>query len=84
MAAAVELPELWVEDDSEAGSGGEFISLELFPKPVVGVRSLSEGTLCWYRFLGRLFGKAMLDSKKECVRLVPVSVHADCLWFVGS
>ena len=77
--AVVDLPALWVADDSE-GSGGDFISLELFPRPALtcgisGALDEGTGTLCWYRFIGRLFGKAMIDSKKDCVRLVPLPLH---------
>ena len=72
------LPRLWVDGDEGAGGAvGRYVELQLFPRPLpVGTSSSSlEGTLCWYRFLGRLFGKALLDSRQDCVRLVPMPLH---------
>ena len=70
------LRRLWVDGDEGRSLEGDFVELELFPRPLHAVSADdAEATLCWFRFLGRLFSKALLDSRQDCVRLVPLPLH---------
>ena len=69
------LPRLWVDGEEGSGSEGDFVDLELFPRPMVASVDDPEATLSWFRFLGRLLAKALLDSRQDCVRMVPLPLH---------
>ena len=68
-SSAEQLPALWVEEFG----GDQFVDILLFPRPVTVEGK--EAVVPWFRFLGRLLGRAMLDSNRQCVRIVPLPLH---------